>query len=83
VTVADREYRRHGFARSRRNIAYHYDLGNELFELMLDETMTYSCALFERPDADGPLLFFRGHYRHLESDHGGRQGGTGGREAPP
>ena len=33
--------------RARRNIAYHYDLGNELFELMLDETMTYSCAIFE------------------------------------
>ena len=27
---------------------YHYDLGNDLFELMLDETMTYSCAVFER-----------------------------------
>jgi cyclopropane-fatty-acyl-phospholipid synthase len=36
--------------RARRNIAYHYDLGNDLFELMLDETMTYSCAVFERPD---------------------------------
>ena len=42
--------RRNGFARSRKNIAYHYDLGNDLFELMLDETMTYSCAVFERPD---------------------------------
>ena len=42
--------RRNGLARARRNIAYHYDLGNELFELMLDETMTYSCAVFERPD---------------------------------
>jgi cyclopropane-fatty-acyl-phospholipid synthase len=35
--------------RSRRDIAAHYDLGNELFELMLDPTMMYSCALFERP----------------------------------
>jgi cyclopropane-fatty-acyl-phospholipid synthase len=35
--------------RSRRDIAAHYDLGNDLFELMLDPTMTYSCALFERP----------------------------------
>jgi cyclopropane-fatty-acyl-phospholipid synthase len=34
---------------SRRNIAAHYDLGNEFFELMLDPTMMYSCALFERP----------------------------------
>jgi cyclopropane-fatty-acyl-phospholipid synthase len=35
--------------RSRRDIAAHYDLGNELFGLMLDPTMMYSCALFERP----------------------------------
>ena len=41
---------RNGFLRARQNIAYHYDLGNDLFELMLDETMTYSCAVFERPD---------------------------------
>jgi cyclopropane-fatty-acyl-phospholipid synthase len=32
--------------RNRRNIAAHYDLGNELFERMLDPTMSYSCALF-------------------------------------
>jgi cyclopropane-fatty-acyl-phospholipid synthase len=36
--------------RRRRDIAAHYDLGNELFELVLDPTMSYSCALFERPD---------------------------------
>jgi cyclopropane-fatty-acyl-phospholipid synthase len=41
---------RNGLLRARRNIAYHYDLGNDLFELMLDETMTYSCAIFERHD---------------------------------
>jgi cyclopropane-fatty-acyl-phospholipid synthase len=35
--------------RSRRQIAAHYDLGNALFELMLDETMLYSCALFSAP----------------------------------
>ena len=35
--------------RSRQAIAAHYDLGNELFRLMLDPTMSYSCALFERP----------------------------------
>ena len=38
-------------AGSRKNIAAHYDLGNEFFRLMLDETMMYSCAYFERPDA--------------------------------
>jgi len=42
--------RRNGLVRARRNIAYHYDLGNDLFALMLDETMTYSCAVFEHPD---------------------------------
>jgi cyclopropane-fatty-acyl-phospholipid synthase len=35
---------------SSRNITAHYDLGNALYELMLDQTMTYSCALFARPD---------------------------------
>jgi cyclopropane-fatty-acyl-phospholipid synthase len=37
-------------ARARRDIAAHYDLGNDLFTAMLDTTMTYSCALFERED---------------------------------
>jgi cyclopropane-fatty-acyl-phospholipid synthase len=37
--------------RSRRRIAAHYDLGNELFALFLDRTMMYSCAVFESPQA--------------------------------
>jgi cyclopropane-fatty-acyl-phospholipid synthase len=37
--------------RSRRRIAAHYDIGNDFFSLMLDETMTYSCAIFEPPEA--------------------------------
>jgi len=37
---------------SRRNIRDHYDLGNDLFRLFLDESMTYSCALFDDPAAD-------------------------------
>lgn len=36
---------------SRRNIRAHYDLGNDFFATFLDDTLTYSCALFERPDA--------------------------------
>jgi cyclopropane-fatty-acyl-phospholipid synthase len=47
VELRPRLRQRNGLLRSRRNIAYHYDLGNELFALMLDETMTYSCAVFE------------------------------------
>ena len=36
---------------SQRNIAAHYDLGNDFFELFLDPTMAYSCGIFEREDA--------------------------------
>jgi cyclopropane-fatty-acyl-phospholipid synthase len=35
---------------SRRNIAAHYDLGNEFFKLLLDPTLMYSGAVFERSD---------------------------------
>jgi cyclopropane-fatty-acyl-phospholipid synthase len=34
-----------------RNIKAHYDLGNAFFAQFLDDTMTYSCGIFERPDA--------------------------------
>ena len=41
-------------ARDRRNVRAHYDTGNELFERVLDDTMMYSCAVFEsRDDALG------------------------------
>lgn len=36
---------------SARNIAAHYDLGNPLYELMLDETMAYSCGIFLSEEA--------------------------------
>ncbi|MFZ5963933.1 class I SAM-dependent methyltransferase [Thalassococcus sp. BH17M4-6] len=32
---------------AKKNISYHYDLGNEFYKLWLDDTMTYSSALFE------------------------------------
>ena len=35
---------------SRRNIAAHYDLGNDLFEQFLDPTMMYSAAMFRSAD---------------------------------
>ena len=40
---------------ARRNIGRHYDLSNELFALFLDETMTYSSALFPEQDDGTPL----------------------------
>jgi len=41
---------------ARRNIAEHYDLSNDLFAEFLDETMTYSCALFTQLPASWPGL---------------------------
>ncbi|MEO0917967.1 MAG: class I SAM-dependent methyltransferase, partial [Pseudomonadota bacterium] len=32
---------------AKKNISYHYDLGNEFYGLWLDDTMTYSSAIFE------------------------------------
>ena len=34
--------------RSKENIAKHYDLGNDFFSLWLDDTLTYSSAIFEQ-----------------------------------
>ncbi len=40
-------------AGSKKNIAYHYDLGNDFYRLFLDESLAYSCAYYET--ADEPL----------------------------
>ena len=42
---------RNSKAGSARNIAAHYDLGNELYKLMLDDTMAYSCGIFLNEEA--------------------------------
>lgn len=36
---------------SRQNIQAHYDLGNDFFRLFLDESMMYSCAIYENYDS--------------------------------
>ena len=38
---------------SRKNIVAHYDLGNDFYRLFLDDTLTYSCGIF---DADGSTM---------------------------
>ena len=38
--------RRHSLGRDARAVRHHYDVANEFFELFLDRSMTYSCALF-------------------------------------
>ena len=41
--------RRNSKSQAQKNISAHYDLGNDFYRLFLDETMTYSCAVFETP----------------------------------
>lgn len=35
---------------AQRNVAHHYDVGNEFYKLFLDENLLYSCAYFREPD---------------------------------
>ncbi|KAG0625505.1 hypothetical protein M758_2G060600 [Ceratodon purpureus] len=46
--------RSNSLTNTRRNISQHYDLSNDMFSLFLDETMTYSCAIFKGPEE--PLI---------------------------
>jgi cyclopropane-fatty-acyl-phospholipid synthase len=39
---------RHSIQRDAAAVRYHYDVGNDFFALFLDESMTYSCAIFSR-----------------------------------
>ena len=48
--LLQRYLRRNTLKGSRRNIEAHYDLGNELFELFLDNTMMYSSGIFHHPE---------------------------------
>ncbi|MFO0941086.1 MAG: cyclopropane-fatty-acyl-phospholipid synthase family protein [Pirellulales bacterium] len=43
-------FQRNTKAGSRRNISAHYDLSNDFFSLMLDASMTYSSAVFAKPE---------------------------------
>jgi cyclopropane-fatty-acyl-phospholipid synthase len=45
--------RRHTPGRDRAAISHHYDLGNDFYELLLDETMAYSCGYWSAELADG------------------------------
>lgn len=42
-------FRRNEAASSRKNVAHHYDVGNDLYRLFLDDDMQYSCAYFTDP----------------------------------
>lgn len=42
--------RKHSKRRDAAAISHHYDVGNEFYEIVLGEAMTYSCAYFDRPE---------------------------------
>jgi len=42
-------FRRNRPSKARRNVAHHYDIGNELYRLFLDDDLQYSCAYFTDP----------------------------------
>ena len=44
------KYISNGIKKSKENVQYHYDIGNDFYRLWLDETMTYSCAYFKSPE---------------------------------
>lgn len=44
-------FRRNTLKGSKENIVAHYDLGNDFYRLFLDETLTYSCGIFEHEDS--------------------------------
>ena len=44
-----RFFRRNGPSKSKRNVAHHYDIGNELYSLFLDKDLQYSCAYYTDP----------------------------------
>lgn len=37
-------------SRARQNVSHHYDIGNDFYQLFLDEDLQYSCALYENPN---------------------------------
>jgi len=48
----DRIFRTNTSHRSRKNVAHHYDIGNDLYASFLDEEMLYSCAFFQDETQD-------------------------------
>ncbi len=39
-----------GVRKSKENVQYHYDIGNDFYRLWLDDSLTYSCAYFKSPE---------------------------------
>ena len=57
---------------SKKNIQFHYDLGNDFYQLWLDETMTYSSAIFYGKELDLKDAQRNKYQRILEKLSGGK-----------
>ena len=62
----NRFLRRNTVAGARTNIKSHYDVGNDFYRLWLDDSLTYSSALFDRPALDLAAAQRRKHGRILD-----------------
>lgn len=69
-TTVNRLLRKNSQKGASRNIRAHYDVGNEFYQLWLDETMTYSSAMFTSEDGDLPRAQNRKYDRILDRIHG-------------
>jgi len=52
INYAKNIFKKNTKSNSKKNISKHYDLGNEFFSLWLDDTLTYSSAIFENDKLD-------------------------------
>lgn len=67
ISQLRRHRKRHNsIQNSRRNISFHYDLGNDFYRLWLDRSMTYSSALFQWGEGDLEKAQHRKYQRILE-----------------
>lgn len=66
LIVSDRIIRRNNRKGSVRNITAHYDVGDDFYRLWLDETMTYSSALFSNASDDLATAQKRKYQRLLD-----------------
>lgn len=64
-------FRRNTRKGSKSNISYHYDLGNDFYSLWLDETMTYSSAIFNNQVSDLKDAQIAKYHRILEKINSG------------
>ncbi len=64
-TMNNTIFRRNNRSGSRANIMAHYDLGNDFYKLWLDETMTYSSALYAGEEPQPMAEAQRAKYRRM------------------